>query len=703
VVLPLVGTGQGGLGARRGLVVSKLVPRLIELARTAAFDVALVLKDRRDFAAVQSARTRAVDAGDPDAGWEALPEHLRKEADRLGIRAARGELSLFLGSGVSAPVGLPSWPDLMTRMAERAEVPYIRRPDSDLRTDAEQLKDKLGEEYDPFMREIFDVNRHALGHALLADLKISQMVTTNYDPCLELALDSIHEEQSYQVLTRNLPLGGRPWLLKLHGDIRRPGSLVLTRSDYEWLDSQGAALYGVVQSLMLTSHLLFVGFSLTDHDFMKLAEEVRTVRSASDEAQAGRLPPSGTALALHPDALDSRVWADQLQIVAMTPDPDVRSAARILELFLDRLSWRSMKDDSLAAEYLLDRRYYEGASGDDTALREALERFENDVSEAARRSSGWSRVEQVLNDLGRSRRWSERNVGDAGDRTSRVVQRETAARAVDRGMSPDPRAWVGQKVATARALAVEIARCPLLTLATEQAKHPCHDVVAVQPVAEPARQVPEAWAGALLTARIVFVSSNPSIAVAQPGSDPLTAEAYPTGAESDDKIAEFLMRRFDPTVKPKPFVMDDKHLQLDGEYHEDKTKFWTSIRARATELLEYPADPSADYVLTEVVHCKSKAQKGVAKASVTCADLYLDRILDLTPATVLVVVGSQAHQRLKGRLDLPQPPYNVLRVVGGRERRVVFLWHPAAFKGPKTFAGLYSDFADLRVAAQGPG
>lgn len=212
--------------------------------------------------------------------------------------------------------------------------------------------------------------------------------------------------------------------------------------------------------------------------------------------------------------------------------------------------------------------------------------------------------------------------------------------------------------------------------------------------------MPEAWAGALSTARIVFVSSNPSLSVATPGADPLTAEAYPTSASSDDTIAEFVLRRFDPSVTPKPYVLEDHHLQLDGKYPKHTTKFWTSIRARATELLEHPADPNADFVLTEVVHCKSTAETGVAKASPTCADLYLDRILELTPATVLVVVGSQAHQRLRDRLDLPQPPYNVRRVVGGRERRVVFLWHPAAFKGPKTFAGLYSDVEDLRAAVK---
>jgi hypothetical protein len=158
-----------------------------------------------------------------------------------------------------------------------------------------------------------------------------------------------------------------------------------------------------------------------------------------------------------------------------------------------------------------------------------------------------------------------------------------------------------------------------------------------------------------LTARIVFLSSNPSLSLPKSNAGPLTAEAYPTGANSDDTIANFLLYRFDRTVKPVPFVVGDKHLQLDGEYQKRKTPFWASIRGRATELLEYPADPNADHVLTEVVHCKSRDEEGVAKASSTCAKLYLGRILKLTPAPVLVVVGSLAHQCLRDQLDLPKP------------------------------------------------
>ena len=60
------------------------------------------------------------------------------------------------------------------------------------------------------------------------------MVTTNFDCCLERALDSnLEDDGRYRMLARKLADSSVPWLLKLHGDLAQPGSLVLTEQDYE--------------------------------------------------------------------------------------------------------------------------------------------------------------------------------------------------------------------------------------------------------------------------------------------------------------------------------------------------------------------------------------------------------------------------------------------------------------------------------------
>ena len=98
LALPMPGTGHGGLAHRRGAVVRTLVPRLVQAARELEVDLVLVDRDRRDFAALQSAR----EVARPD-----LRPELLYEADRLGRLIAQGQLSVFVGAGVRVPLGLP--------------------------------------------------------------------------------------------------------------------------------------------------------------------------------------------------------------------------------------------------------------------------------------------------------------------------------------------------------------------------------------------------------------------------------------------------------------------------------------------------------------------------------------------------------------------------------------------------------------------
>jgi hypothetical protein len=65
--------------------------------------------------------------------------------------------------------------------------------------------------------------------------------------------------------------------------------------------------------------------------------------------------------------------------------------------------------------------------------------------------------------------------------------------------------------------------------------------------------------------------------------------------------------------------------------------------------------------------------------------------MSVTTAPVVVVVGRRAHDCLNGTvgLELPEPPYITTRELGGPDRVLVFIWHPAGFKGPKTLAGLH--------------
>ena len=255
-----------------------------------------------------------------------------------------------------------------------------------------------------------------------------------------------------------------------------------------------------------------------------------------------------------------------------------------------------------------------------------------------------------------------------------------------------------------RALIIKVARCELIWRADQKDAHPCHTVVRSQGGASAYdRQIPEGWAGNLHASRLVFLSSNPSISEAGSGRPLDTVEDYPRASSTDTAIVEFLGRRFDQTL-PTPFVKNNRFLQQNGHYSQRATSFWASIQRRAEELLGPTADPSVNYVMTEVVHCKSKNEVGVSQAAETCGKRYLNDILALTNAPIVVVVGKKSHDCLNDALGLglPKLPYITSKHLGGMVRRLVFLWHPAGFKGPKTFVGLHgvSELQRLRNLLQ---
>ena len=54
------------------------------------------------------------------------------------------------------------------------------------------------------------------------------------------------------------------------------------------------------------------------------------------------------------------------------------------------------------------------------------------------------------------------------------------------------------------------------------------------------------------------------------------------------------------------------------------------------------ARPGEDFALSEVVHCKSKKEEGVASALSTCSGRYLNELLSCSGALVIVLVGKKA-------------------------------------------------------------
>jgi hypothetical protein len=324
-----------------------------------------VLHAPSDLAAAQRVRR-----GEEDS-W-GLPRHLRDLAEDLGERARRGQLAAFVGAGVSAAAGLPTWEQLLDELAECSGLTgelregLARLPAQDA---AALLARELGRErLESFVQERFGPARYALAHALIADLPVQEFVTTNYDPLVELAAADIGRDLAVLPFDEAEP--GRPWLLKLHGDAAHPESIVLTREEYLRFGDSRAALAGVLHSLLLTRHVLFVGTSMQDDDLIRIAHQVRSAAQGRSSAPRRR---SGTVLALREDPARARLWERDVETVAMSPaDTPPAEAARLLEVLLDLIGCLSTPPTG----YLLDPAYRGLLNEEECALAGALRAVE---------------------------------------------------------------------------------------------------------------------------------------------------------------------------------------------------------------------------------------------------------------------------------------------------------------------------------------
>jgi hypothetical protein len=162
------------------------------------------------------------------------------------------------------------------------------------------------------------------------------------------------------------------WLLKLHGSVDTPSDMVLTRSDFLEMPRYRGALIGLVQGLLLTRHMLYVGYSLSDEDFQELIHEVRTARGTSGAAGA-------TMLTIAADQVQRDLWSDDLDVIAMTKpgsakQTKIAEAAREMEIFLDLVGFLS----TTSAAFFLDRAYSQ-LSQDESYLQTQLQELAHSI------------------------------------------------------------------------------------------------------------------------------------------------------------------------------------------------------------------------------------------------------------------------------------------------------------------------------------
>jgi hypothetical protein len=277
---------------------------------------------------------------------------------------------------------------------------------------------------------------------------------------------------------------------------------------------------------------------------------------------------------------------------------------------------------------------------------------------------------------------------------------------------------------------LEIARCPLMVERLESTdnhacgpvvRHQWPDQVSVEERRERWRRehhLPEPWVGRIDLAPVLFVSSNPNLSSTRPVERPVIEEPQPLRELASHTLAEHASLRY-PFRAPKATWDNDAVIDRyenafevwmepsgtrarvpEGARRARKTPFWRVVRLLAQELYrDRTVEPGADYALTEVVHCKSKREAGVADALRPCVERYLERVLAAAVADVVIVLGAQARSAFE--LIAPGCSTGQTSDLCGKDRTLAFAPHPGWHQWqPQTFDAAGVDIAPLQEKLQ---
>ena len=400
-----IGTGEGGARFTHGDVLSGIIEEVSKGLNSGDLvsDVVLVSWGRKAASAAQHTRYRRKSDWRTDPQWKFSynQERIHASAEFLAKRMEDRSCSVFLGAGVSKGAGLLAWNDLLIQVGKQT-VPVTTSSELDQLDDPrdkaallEARFSKDGHAIGVALEPLLTSSKYSLQHGLLSSFPCNEFITTNVDELFEKAC---------QVGGRDIavipekPLGQGRWLLKLHGTVSKPESIVFTRDNYLNSFRSSRALIGLVQAMLFTRHMLFVGYGLRDEDFHELVYEVK---SAFPD---GKIDKLGTTVALFDDPLQVELWSAILDVIPMRPSPvgrapsaeEISDSARDAERFLDLIGMLA----SSRSAFLLDSHYQGVKSDEEKHAFVALEHIINEARSHKESETGWGQVRKLLRELG---------------------------------------------------------------------------------------------------------------------------------------------------------------------------------------------------------------------------------------------------------------------------------------------------------------
>lgn len=217
----------------------------------------------------------------PDFGY--LPtDDDRKAARLLAKRIGDRDWAAFVGAGASSWSGLPLGSDLVAQIEAHLSLPPATLDRTRLAIACSRLEHTESRaSLVAFLQQALStVGRDPSScHQALLGLEPKHILTTNPDDLLERAMRSL--ARPYCAVARasdwrNFRQGETVPIIKLHGDISQPDTLVFTEQDYVRYPNDEQSLYRAdLATTIARCSLLFVGYALADYNLLQVIQWVQ--------------------------------------------------------------------------------------------------------------------------------------------------------------------------------------------------------------------------------------------------------------------------------------------------------------------------------------------------------------------------------------------------------------------------------------------
>ena len=252
--------------------------------------------------------------------------------DELVALFRQGRVIPFVGAGMSANVGYPSWDTLLESLGENLGQRELKHRDvveltgNDRLRIAEYYYLTEGKQVGPIRREIDRQFGHVSplefgGYVDLANLGSQRIYTTNFDDLIERTYRELDIPYERIATPRDLArsAGNQTEIVKYHGDLTNDPSLVLTESQYYRRLNFDSPIDLKFRADLLGKSVMFIGYSFSDINiriiWFRLLDMMRGVEQAD--------LPTSYMIIMKPNPVEELLYKDAgIETIVLDPSSE---------------------------------------------------------------------------------------------------------------------------------------------------------------------------------------------------------------------------------------------------------------------------------------------------------------------------------------------------------------------------------------------